>query len=92
MKFNIKHLEFKKTSITILTMLIATLLNLNIVNAFADNSNLAEKIKSAEKNIVWSDNKYDRYYNFGETIAAVIDNKEGKYINLVFIDKTQKKY
>ncbi len=78
MKFNIKHLEFKKISIAILTMLIPTLLNLNTMNAFAGNLNLAEKIKSAEKNIVWSDEKYDRYYNFGETIAAVIDNKEGK--------------
>ena len=61
------------------------------MNAFAGNLNLAEKIKSAEKNIVWSDKKYDRYYNFGETIAGVIDNKEGKYINLVFLDKTSKK-
>ena len=91
MKFNIKHLEFKKISIAILTMLILTLLNLNTMNAFAGNLNLAEKIKSAEKNIVWSDNKYDRYYNFGETIAAVIDNKEGKYIKLIFMDKTLKK-
>lgn len=83
MKFNIKHLGFKKTSIAILTMLIATLLNLNIVNAFADNLNLAEKIKSTEKNIVWSDKKYERYHNFGETIVGGRDDESGKFVKLI---------
>ena len=91
MKFNIKHLEFKKISIAILTMLIPTLLNLNTMNAFAGNLNLAEKIKSAEKNIVWSDKKYERYHNFGETIVGGRDDESGKFVKLIFMDKTLKK-
>ena len=91
MKFNIKHLGFKKISIAILTMLIPALLNLNTMNAFADNSNLAEKIKSAEKNIVWVDDYNDIYYDLGESTLRVVDEKEEKYVNLIFMDKTLKK-
>ena len=84
--------QLKSRSVVIVFLAMALiLLNLQTSSISAQNFILGEKIKKAEKNIVWSDNKYDRYYNFGETIAAVIDNKEGKYINLVFIDKTSKK-
>lgn len=40
MKFNIKHLVFKNTSIIILIILISILLNLNAMNSFAENSNI----------------------------------------------------
>ena len=76
MKFNIKHLEFKKISIAILTMLIPTLLNLNIMNSFAGNLNLAEKIKSAEKNIVWVDDYNVIFFDFGVISLSVVDAQE----------------
>lgn len=90
MKFNIKHLGFKKTSIIILIILISILLNLNAMNSFAENSNIPEKIKSTEKSIVWSDNKYNIYYSLGETVIGVLLDERSEYNKLCFMDKNLK--
>ena len=72
MKFNVKNMGFKKTSIIILTMLIPTLLNLNVMNSFAENSNVAEEIKKAEENIIWTDIRYNIYSSLDETVIGVL--------------------
>jgi len=79
MKFNIKHLGFKKTNIIILIILISILLYLNTMNSFAENSNISEKIKSTEKSIVWSDNKYNIYYSLGEAVIGVLLDERSEY-------------
>lgn len=90
MEFNIKHLGFKKTSIIILIILISILLNLNTMNSFAENSNISEKIKSTEKSIVWSDNKYNIYYSLGEAVIGVLLDERSEYNKLCFMDKNLK--
>lgn len=90
MKFNIKHLGFKKTNIIILIILISILLYLNTMNSFAENSNISEKIKSTEKSIVWSDNKYNIYYSLGEAVIGVLLDERSEYNKLCFMDKNLK--
>ena len=57
---------------------------------YEESKILAQKIKKAEKNIFWIDKKYDKHYDFVETIALVTDNKKAKYVKVDFMDKTSK--
>ena len=90
MKFNVKNMGFKKTSIIILTMLIPTLLNLNAMNSFAENSNVAEEIKKAEENIIWTDIRYNIYSSLDETVIGVLFDESSEYNKLCFMDKNLK--
>ena len=57
---------------------------------YEESKILAQKIKKAEKSIFWIDKKYDKYYDFFETIALVTDDKKTNYVKVDFMDKISK--
>ena len=57
---------------------------------YEESKILAQKIKKAEKSIFWIDKKYNKYYDFFETIALVTDDKKTNYVKVDFMDKISK--
>ena len=79
-----------KNGFIFFAMSIFVLLNIHIKSILADSTNLAEKIKKAEKNVVFTVRKYDKYYNLGESIMGAVKDDNSKYVKLDYMDKSLK--
>ena len=92
-----KRYKFGKNNIMCFAILIITLLSMQIKCISAEKLNYEEKIEKAKKDIVWFDNKYDNFYDLGDTVIGVKDDKENKddkdnkYVKVDFFDKNFKK-
>ena len=86
-----KKPKFCKNNIIYFAILILTLLSMQIKYIAAENLNYEEKIEKAKKDIVWIDNKYDRFFDLGDRVIGVKDDKDDKYVKVDFFDKKFKK-
>ena len=77
-KFEAETLFKRFSSIMFFALMLSALLVLQTDFASADSVSLAEKIKKAEENVVWLDKKYNKYFNYEDTIVGVLFDKNSK--------------
>ena len=85
-----KKSRLSKNGIILISILILIILSLQIKSISAQSLNFAQKIKKAEKNVIWVDKKYHEYFILDEVIMGVFYDVKTNYVKLVFMDKTMK--
>lgn len=83
-----KKSKFSKNGIIFISVLILTILSLQTKSISVQSLNFAQKIKKAEKNVIWVDKKYHEYFILDEVIMGVFYDVKTNYVKLIFMDKT----